>query len=95
VALRAAAERAARDERQKFWVSHLAGLAVNLGGALVLAERVSWQAGVLSFATGYPIGLLSTYTMPRASWRRVREPAWTANIVAGDGRRMVVVAGSF
>jgi hypothetical protein len=94
-ALRAAAERAARDERRTFWLSHLGGLAVNIGGALVLAERASWKTGLLSFAIGYPVGLLSTYTMPRASWHRVREPAWTANIVASQAQCALVVGGSF
>lgn len=95
MALRAVAERAAGDERRVFWFSHLGGLAVNLGGTLVIAERVSWQAGLLSFALSYPVGLLSTYTMPRASWGRIREPPWTADIVADRDRWSLVVGGSF
>jgi hypothetical protein len=94
-ALRAAAERAAHDERGTFWVSHLGGLAINLAGAVFLAQQVSWQSGLLSFATGYPIGLLSAYTMPRASWRRVRDVTWTASVVTGRERTALVVAGSF
>jgi hypothetical protein len=39
--------------------------------------------------------LLSTYTMPRASWGRVREPAWTAGVVASGRQYAVVVAGAF
>lgn len=95
-ALRAAAERAAREERRGFWLSHIGGLAVNVAGALVVSELTSWKSGVLSFATGYPVGLLQNYTMPRASWHRTREPAWTASIVTGGGgRAALVVAGSF
>jgi hypothetical protein len=94
-ALRATAERAAHDERQAFWVSHVGGLVINLAGAAFLAQQVSWQSGLLSFATGYPIGLLAAYTMPRASWRRVREPSWTASVVADHDRRLIVMAGSF
>lgn len=94
-ALRAAAERAARVERRSFWLSHLGGLAVNLGGALAVAERTSWQTGLLSLAVSYPIGLLSTYTMPRASWGRIRAPAWTANLVAAGDQWSLVVGGSF
>lgn len=94
-ALRAVAERVAGDERRVFWLSHLGGLAVNLGGTLLIAQRVSWQAGLLSFAVSYPVGLLSTYTMPRASWARIREPTWGANIVAGPDRWSLVVGGSF
>ncbi len=94
-ALREAAARAADDERDAFWTAHIGGLIVNAGATLLLAEITSWKTGLLSFATGYPVGLLSTYTMPRASWGRVREPAWTASVVA-DGRRYgLVVAGAF
>jgi hypothetical protein len=94
-ALRAAAERAADDERRAFWASHIGGLIVNAAGAIVLAETASWKTGLLSFASGYPVGLLSTYTMPRASWARVREPAWTASVVAGGQQYALVVAGAF
>jgi len=94
-ALRAAAERAAHVERRTFWLSHLGGLAVNLGGAAVLAERTSWKTGLLSFAISYPVGLLSTYTMPRASWERIRAPAWTADLAAGQDRWSVIVGSSF
>jgi len=94
-ALRAAAERAAHVERRTFWLAHLGGLAVNLGGAAVLAERTSWKTGLLSFAISYPVGLLSTYTMPRASWDRIRAPAWTADLVAGQDQWSLVVRGSF
>lgn len=94
-ALRAAAERAASDERRTFWASHLGGLVVNLAGSLVLAELTSWKTGVLSFATGYPIGLISTYTMPRASWHRIREPSWTASVVPSRDGYTLVVGSSF
>lgn len=94
-ALRAAAERAAADERRTFWTAHIGGLIVNAAGAIVLAEATSWRTGLLSFATGYPVGLLSTYTMPRASWARVREPAWTASVVAGGRQYGLVVTGAF
>jgi hypothetical protein len=94
-ALREAAARAADNERDAFWTAHIGGLIVNAGATLLLAEMTSWKTGLLSFATGYPVGLLSTYTMPRASWGRVREPVWTASVVA-DGRRYgLVVAGAF
>lgn len=94
-ALREAAARAADDERDAFWTAHIGGLIVNAGATLLLAELTSWKTGLLSFATGYPVGLLSTYTMPRASWARVREPAWTASVVADGQRYGLVVAGAF
>ena len=96
-ALRAAAERAADAERDAFWTSHVGGLVLNIGGMLVLAETTSWNNGLVSFATGYAVGLLTTYTMPRASWHRVREPSWTwaANVVITPERYALVVGGSF
>jgi hypothetical protein len=94
-ALRTAAERAAAAERRTFWTAHIGGLIVNAAGAIVLGETTSWRAGLLSFATGYPVGLLSTYTMPRASWARVREPVWTASVMADRRQYGLVVSGTF
>jgi hypothetical protein len=93
--LRLAAERAAFEERKAFWVSHIGGLVINLVGSAIIAERVSFRDGAVSFATGYSVGLLSIYTMPRASWRRTRAAAWTAGVVTGGDRYALVVAGSF
>ena len=93
--LRGARERNASNERAALWAAHISGLIVHGVGTLVLAERVSWKAGLLSFALGYPVTLLNIYTMPRASMRRTSEAAWTAS-VATDGQRYgVMVAGSF
>ncbi len=94
-ALREAAARAADDERDAFWTAHIGGLIVNAAGAIIVGETTSWRAGLLSFATGYPVGLLSAYTMPRASWGRVREPAWTASVMADGQQYRLVVAGAF
>jgi len=90
-----AAERAAAEERQAFWLLHLGGVVVNGGAAVVTAERLSWQAGVLSFALGYPVSLLQIYTMPRAMWRRSRESSLTAHVMADDRRLAVFLGGSF
>jgi hypothetical protein len=94
-ALREAAARAADDERDAFWTAHIGGLIVNAGAFLLLAETTSWKTGLMSFATGYPVGLLSTYTMPRTSWARVREPTWTASAVVTGRQYGLVVAGAF
>lgn len=93
--LRNIAERAAADEREAFWTNHIGALIITAAGAVVVSELVSWKAGLLSIATGYPVSLLSTYTMPRASWGRVREPVWTATIVSGPGQYSFVIGGSF
>jgi hypothetical protein len=93
--LRNASERVASDERAAFWTAHVGGLIVNAVGIAILSQTASWRTALTSFATGYPVGLLSTYTMPRASWGRVRESSWTAGVTAARGRWGLVVAGSF
>jgi hypothetical protein len=97
VVLRDAAELAAFNEEQSFWVSHVGGLIINGAGTLVLAGMTSWRTGLISFATGYPIGLLANYTMPRASWGRVRERSWTATagVEVDDHRYALVIRGAF
>ncbi len=94
VALRAALARNARLERVLFWGSHIGGLVVNLAGTLVLAKQASWSTAALSFAIGYPIGLLNTYSMPRDSWHAWRELSITPVPVAGGGASLVV-GGTF
>jgi hypothetical protein len=59
-------------ERTLFWGSHAGNLAVNAAGSLILAHETTWSAGLVSFALGYPIGLLNTYTMPRGAWHAMR-----------------------
>lgn len=93
--LRNTSERVASDERAAFWTAHVGGLIVNAVGIAILSQTASWRTALTSFATGYPVGLLSTYTMPRASWGRVREQSWTAGVTAARGRWGLVVAGSF
>ncbi len=88
----AAAARSADNERRAFWFQHAGSLAVNLGAGIAIAETVSWQAGARSFAIGYAIALLQTYTMPRALWRRDRQPALQVQAIAG--RELGVIVGS-
>jgi hypothetical protein len=98
--LRNAAERIGADEEASFWTSHIGGLVLNTAGMLVLAGTASWRAGALSFATGYPVGLISTYTQPRTSWGRIRERAWTTSFAVSENRTTgtryaLVLSGSF
>ena len=93
--LRGARERNGSNERAAFWAAHISGLIVHGIGMLVLAERVSWKAGLQSFALGYPVTLLNVYTMPRASMRRTSERSWTAGVTADGERYGVAVAGAF
>jgi hypothetical protein len=93
--LRGVAERAAADERRTFWVAHISGLVINAAGGLIVAERTSWQNGVLSFGSGFAVGLINAYTMPRASWRRTREATWTAHVTVTGERYALVINGAF
>jgi hypothetical protein len=80
--LRLAAQRAGQQQRTDFWLGHAGAIVVNAVGSIVLAERTSWQDGAISFAIGYPIGLLHIYTMPRRSWHAMITPSGVA--VAGS-----------
>lgn len=94
-ALRAMAKR----QRRSFYLNHLGGLAVNLTGVLVLGLVAdTWKQAAMSFAIGAPIGLLSTYTMPRGAWKTARTPRFTmaaAPMVLPDGGAGLVLAGGF
>jgi hypothetical protein len=93
-ALETAVARSAAEEREAFWFQHVGSLAVNLGAAAAIAETVSWQAGARSFAIGYSIALLQTYTMPRTMWRRSRQPSLTVQAFPGH-ELGVIVGGRF
>ena len=81
-----ACDKAGAIERTLFWGGHAGNLVVNLTGSLILAHETTWSAGVVSFALGYPIGLLNTYTMPRGAWHAMRL------VPTGNG---VALAGTF
>lgn len=93
--LREVLAKAAKHQRALFLTNHIGGLAVNLAGAGILWYRGSPSQALLSFATGYPVGLLSTYTMPRGSWHRHRERLWTATVVPHEHGWVVTFAGAF
>lgn len=85
----------ARKQKTSFWLNHLGGLAVNLGGSLVLGLGYdAWGAAATSFAVGYPVGLLSTYTMPRGAWQELRERHALTVTVSPMGNGLAI-AGTF
>jgi hypothetical protein len=90
-ALRAARVKTGKTERELFYAGHLGNFVVNLGGSLLLARATNWQAGALAFAIGYPIGLLNTYTMPRASWHSLG----VVPVPVAEGGVAIRVVGSF
>ncbi|NVB77261.1 MAG: hypothetical protein HOV81_02600 [Kofleriaceae bacterium] len=85
-ALRKAIRETAKKEKGLFVMGHIGGLALNLAGGAILWYRGSFWDAALSVGVGYPVGLLSNYTMPRSSWHLDRERAWTIAITpAPDG----------
>jgi hypothetical protein len=94
-ALRKEVTRVARKERGLFWMGHLGGILVNLGGAAYVYYYDGLGKAALSIAIGYPVGVLSNYTMPRGTWKlyREREASWQVTSVgilprrAEDGSR--------
>lgn len=94
-----ALRRMAKRQRRSFYLNHLGGLAVNLTGVLVLGLVAdTWKQALMSFVIGAPIGLVSTYTMPRGAWKTVRTPRFTmaaAPMVVPGGGGGLVLAGSF
>lgn len=73
----------ANKERGMFWLGHIGGLLVNLGGAAYVYYYDGLGKAALSVAIGYPVGVLSNYTMPRGSWKlaRAREASWQVTTV--------------
>ena len=78
-ALRKEIKRVAGKERSLFWMGHIGGILVNLGGAAYVWYEDGFGKAALSVAVGYPVGLLSNYTMPRGTWHlyRERSSSWT------------------
>jgi hypothetical protein len=91
--LLAALRRAARIERTSFWMLNIGGLAVNLAGAAVIARVADWRLAATSLALGVPVGLLSTYTLPRRAWKHAR--ALSAIAVPTRGGWQLAIGGAF
>ena len=100
-ALRKAITKVAKKQKSLFWLGHFGGIAVNLGGAGILWYTSSLGQAGLSIAVGYPVGVLSNYTMPRATWKlwRERESAWNVTTVTAmpqdGGGWALSAAGTF
>jgi hypothetical protein len=98
LALRTELRKVGRNERALFYMGHIGGLLVNLGGAAYVWYADSGSKALLSVAIGYPIGLLSNYTMPRGAWHKYREATWTLPMVTAaphDDGWVVSLSGAF
>ena len=95
----------AHNEKEGFYLNHIGGLALPVGGALLLGFYFdSWEEAAISFGLGYPVSLATTYTQPRRSWRAVRSgeltvaaPAasWRLTPVHGRVYSGLVISGEF
>lgn len=100
-AAEAALARAATSEKRSFWLNHLGGLALQIGGALYvgLSADAAWDDAAISFALGYAVGISSTYTQPRAAWeehRRAPEArTWQVAPLVSPRARGLAIVGSF
>jgi len=97
-ALREELKRVGRKERSLFYMGHFGGILVNLGGAAYVWRYDTASKALLSVAVGYPVGLLSNYTMPRGAWHKWREASWTTPVVTvmpRDDGWLLTAAGSF
>jgi len=97
-ALRKETRRIGTLERRFFWMGHIGGIALNLGGAALLWSRSTLSQGLISIAVGYPVGVIHTYTMPRGSWQRSREAGASWDVVVLPVERggwTAGVAGAF
>lgn len=95
--LRATLTRLAPKERRLFWLTHLGGMALNLGGMALLWERHGATTGLVSFAISYPVGTLSAYTLPRGSWKRWRaeQAGWIVGVGTTGAGPSVSLSGAW
>ncbi len=96
-ALRASLQRIGTDQKKTFWLTHLGGFALNMGGSLLLWHRRSFKTGAISFLMSFPVGPLSAYTMPRASWHKYRResPSWSVGVGVGEGQTTLNLFSTF
>jgi hypothetical protein len=103
----ASAERAlaitARSEKISFWLNHVGGLALQVGGTLYIgmAEEDAWTDAAISFGLGLTVGTISTYTQPRTIWKqeraRTREAAvtWQLTPMVAPRTQGLALVGTF
>lgn len=103
-ALHAAIKRAAKKEKVGFFLNHIGGILLNVGGGLIVYHYSTGGQTALSVGGGYTVGLLATYTMPRESWHRYRDRDWdlpapapqpTLSVTPTPGGLFVSLGGAF
>lgn len=103
-AAEAALARAAASEQRSFWLNHVGGLAMQVGGTLYIGLSVedAWGDAAISFGLGWTVGLISTYTQPRGLWKmhraRARSPdglTWQLTPLAAPRAHGLAISGTF
>ena len=103
-AAEAALARAAFSEKRSFWLNHVGGLALQVGGTLYIGLSVedAWGDAAISFGLGWSVGLISTYTQPRGLWKmhraRERSPGgltWQLTPLAAPRAHGLAISGTF
>jgi hypothetical protein len=95
-ALRASIETTARQERRLLWMHHAGSVLLNAAGAVILLLRGNTVSeSLVTAGVGYAVGLVATYTMPRATWRYWREQTWSAAYVPQNGGGIVAFGMTF
>jgi hypothetical protein len=97
---RALLAKAARKERNSGLLGVVGGFALNTAGLLYLGlARDDWRGGLISFASGTVVGVITLYTIPRRAWslnRKLRRGGTVDGTVGGTVglAPMVPIGGS-
>ena len=96
----AALRKTAQREKRAFFLSHSGGIALHLVGSAILLSNDATREAIVSFAIGYPVGLLHNYLMPRTSWHlsnKVQAPriTWTIAPMVSETSTGLAAMGTF
>lgn len=96
----AALRKTAQREKRAFFLSHAGGIALHLVGSAILLSNDATREAIVSFAIGYPVGLLHNYLMPRTSWHlfnNVQAPriTWTIAPMVSETSTGLAAMGTF
>jgi hypothetical protein len=103
-AMHAEIKRVAKREKGLFITGHIGGILLNGVGGYIVYHYSGLGQAALSVGIGYPVGLISNYTMPRSSWHRYRDRDWdlpsatpmpTLSVVPIRGGWFVSLGGAF
>ena len=97
-------KRVAKKERTNFILGHIGGILLNGAGGYIVYRYSGLGQAALSVGVGYPVGLISNYTMPRRSWKAYRNRDWdlppptpmpTLSVTPTQGGAFVTLGGAF